>query len=247
MNAVTFEALVNRLLPFVGSLLVYPKESKNMMGCITGGTAFFVGSGQQRFLVTAEHVIREIEKLRGERDIVVLLCGVNSPPTEISSWPIHSRDDFVDICTVQVPNEFVSNELEKKFFPFPDEFTEVEKGDHVLVLGYPAAHRQCTSDTVNTRCLPHLYSVTDVGPRHFSLANEKNNREILINPELLEYPEHLGGMSGSPVFRIKRNSEPQFVGVFVGGGDGLHGVCFCSHAYFLLSTGSLDYGRIPPR
>lgn len=247
MNAVAFEALVNRLLPFVGSLLVYPKESKNMIGCITGGTAFFVGSGAHRFLVTDEHVIREIEELRVKRDIVVLLCGVNSPPTEISSWPILSRDDFVDICTIQVPNEFVSDTLEKKFFPFPDEITEVEKGDHVLVLGYPAAHRQCTSNMVNTRCLPHLVSVTDVGPRHFSLADEQNKREILINPGLLEYPEHLGGMSGSPVFKISDNSEPQFVGVFVEGWDGIHGICFCSHAYFLLSTGSLDFGRVPPR
>ena len=218
-----------------------------MEGCITGGTAFFIGSGQQRFLVTAEHVIREIKKLRGERDIVVLLCGVNSPPTEISSWPIHSYDEFVDICTIRVPDEFDLNNIEKKFFPFPDEFVEVEKGDNVLMLGYPAAHRHCASDTVNTRCLPHLVSVTNIGPRYFTLADEYNKREISINPELLEYPKHLGGMSGSPVFRVKRNSEPQFVGVFFGGGDGIHGVCFCSHAYFLLSNGYLDYGRIPPR
>lgn len=246
MDAVAYETLVNRLLPFVGSLLVYPKESKNMMGCLTGGTAFFVGSGQQRFLITAEHVFREIEELQSKRDIVILLCGVNSPPIEISNWPIHSRDAFVDICTVKVPSDFISDELEKEFFPFSEELTAAEKGDHVLVLGYPAEHRHCAADTVNTRCLPHLVSVTDVGPRHFTLADESNQRKILINPGLLEYPEHLGGMSGSPVFKVKRDSEPQFVGVFVGGGDSIHGVYFCSHAYFLLPTGKLDYGRIPP-
>ena len=246
MNTVAYETLVNGLLAFVGSLLVYPKESKNMMGCITGGTVFFVGSGQQRFLVTAEHVFREIEKLRSERDIVILLCGVNSPPIEISNWPIHSRDDFVDICTVQVPRNFISDVLKKEFFPFPNELTAIEKGDQVLVLGYPAEHRDCAADTVNTRSLSHLVSVTHVGSRRFTLADENNQRKILINPGLLKYPEHLGGMSGSPVFKVKRDSEPQFVGVFVEGGDGIHAVCFCSHAYFLLPTGILDYGRIPP-
>lgn len=218
-----------------------------MMGCITGGTAFFVGSGQQRFLITAEHVVREVDKLKNERDVVVLLGGVNSPPVEISNWPTISRDDFVDICTMQVPNAFISDGLNKSFFPFPQEFAQVKKGDNVLVLGYPAAHRHCTDDTVNTRCLPHLVSIADVGPRHFTLADENNKRKILINPDNLEYPEHLGGMSGSPVFRVKADSEPHFVGIFIEGGNGLHGVCFCSHAYFLLPTGKLDYGRIPPR
>ena len=81
----------------------------------------------------------------------------------------------------------------------------------------------------------------------FSDINGLGQREILINPDNLDFPTHLGGMSGSPVFKVRGNAYPEFLGVFSEGSDGIRGAYFCSHAQFLLPDGKLDFTRIPPR
>jgi hypothetical protein len=243
-----FRSQIERLLPFVAPLLVCPLVDPGVEGWITGGSVILVRTEQNRFLITADHFVHEMEIIRGQRDIVVLLGGASTAPIDISNWPILARDDHVDICTFQVPHEFEAEELNKAFFVI-DRWppTQAEQGDQVLIMGYPAAHRHGFERTINARILPLGDFVTHVGPRRFTIADENEQREILINPDKLAFPPHLGGMSGSPVFRVSSSTFPEFVGVLVEGGDGFRGACFCSHAYFLLPSGKLDITRIPPR
>ena len=239
---------IEGLLPFVAPVLVYPLAEPGVENWITGGTALLASTKQNRFLITADHFVHEIDTLRTRGEIVVLLGGTSSAPIDISHWPILARDDFVDICTIQVPPEFEAGELNKSFFAlnrWPP--TLAKKGDQAIILGFPAAHRRGHEKTINTRVLPVSDFVTDVGPRRFTIADENDEREILINPDNLAFPTHLGGMSGSPVFRTADNTCPEFLGVFLEGSDGLRGAYFCSHAQFLLSNGQLDLSRIPPR
>jgi len=240
--------LIEHLLPFVAPVLVYPQEASGVENWITGGSAILVRTEQNRFLITADHFVRKIHTLRTQRKIVVLLGGTSTAPIDISNWPTLAYDDFVDICTIQVPPEFEAEELKKTFFVL-DRWppTQAEKGDHVLIMGYPAAHRQGYETTINARILPICDFVTDVGPRRFTIADESEAREILINPDSLAFPTHLGGMSGSPVFKVSDNTIPDFVGVFSEGSDGFRGAYFCSHAHFLLPSGQLDFTKIPPR
>ena len=247
-SADALRTMIERLLPFVAPVLVYPLEDSGVENWITGGSAILVSTEQNRFLITADHIVRKIDTLRTQREIVVLLGGTSTAPIDISNWPTLAHDDFVDICTIQVPPEFEAEELKKTFFVL-DRWppTQAEKGDHVLIMGYPAAHRQGYERTINARILPICDFVTDVGPRRFTIADENEEREILINPDSLAFPTHLGGMSGSPVFRVLDNTIPDFVGVFSQGSDGFRGAYFCSHAHFLLPSGQLDFTRIPPR
>lgn len=244
-----FRAMIERLLPFVAPVLVYPLEDSGVENWIpAGGSAILVSTEQNRFLITAYHIVCEIDTLRTQREIVVLLGGTSTAPIDISNWPILAHDDFVDICTIQVPPEFEAEELQKTFFVLDRwPLTQAEKGDHVLIMGYPAAHRQGYERTINARILPICDFVTDVGPRRFTIADENEGREILINPDSLAFPTHVGGMSGSPVFRVSGDTTPHFVGVLVEASDGLRGACFCSHAHFLFPSGQLDFTRIPPR
>jgi hypothetical protein len=239
---------IEGLLPFVAPVLVYPLAGPGVENWITGGTALLASTEQNRFLLTAEHFVREIDILRTRGEIVVLLGGTSSAPIEISHWPILARDDFIDICTIQVPTEFEADELNKSFFDL-DKWPPnlAKKGDQAIILGFPAAHRQGHEKMINTRVLPISDFVTDVGPRRFTIADENEEREILINPDNLVFPTHLGGMSGSPVFRTADNTRPELLGVFSEGSDGLRGAYFCSHAQFLLPNGQLDFTRIPPR
>lgn len=236
------------LLPFVAPILVYPLEDTGVEDWITGGSVLLVSTEQNRFLITADHIVREIGVLKTQRDIVVLLGGASTAPIDISDWPILAQDDSVDICTIQVPPEFDADYLNKTFFVLDNwPPTQAKKGDHVIIMGYPAAHRCGYDMTINTRILPICDFVTDVGPRRFTVADENEGRVIIINPDNLSFPTHLGGMSGSPIFRISENALPDFVGIFSEGSDGLRGAYFCSHASFLLPSGELDFTRIPPR
>jgi hypothetical protein len=241
-------AQIERLLPFVAPVLVYPRADVGVQEWLTGGSALFVSSGQNRFLITADHFVREIENIREQREIVVLLGGASAAPIDISNWTFLAKDASIDICTIQIPPEFNAEELNKSFLAI-DQWPRplARKGDHILIIGYPAAHRQGHEMTINARILPISDFVTDVGPRRFTVADEKDEREILINPDRLTFPTHLGGMSGSPVFDVSNTTHAEFIGVFSEGSDGLRGAYFCSHAIFLLPSGRLDLAKIPPR
>lgn len=203
---------------------------------------------ENRFLITADHVVREIDSLRKPHALVVLLGGVGAPPVDISSWGVIDRCPNVDICTIQIPPEFDPIVLNKAFFslsnwPLPSAIV----GDRVLIVVYPAAHRQVTHSTINTRALLVGDYVTDVGPRRFTVADEHDGREVLINLQNLSFPLHLGGMSGAPAFGLNDPAKPQLLGVFSEGTDGLRGAYLCAHAQFLLPSGEVDGTRVPPR
>ena len=177
----------------------------------------------------------------------MLLGGAGTAPIDITEWTILARDDSLDVCTIQVPSGFDSVVLNKRFFHVADwPPVEAEIGSEMLIMGYPAAHRVGSELVINARILPICDFVTNVGPRRFTVADESHQREILINPDKLEFPAHLGGMSGAPVFRLFMESEPAFLGIFTEGSDGIRGAYFCTHAYFLQSNGELDIARIPP-
>lgn len=238
---------IEALLPFVATLLTYPPTATRVEEYITGGSVLLARSETHRFLVTADHVIREIEALRGESQVLVLLEGVGAAPIDISDWPVIDRNQLLDICTLGVPEAFTPSEINKQFFQpkyWPLRLAEV--GDRVIILGYPAAHRSSHESTLNTRCLPIQDFVTDVGPRRFTVADELGTREIAINPEGLEFPEHVGGMSGSPVFRVDGTDAPEILGVFSEGSDGLRGTYFCAHVNFLNADGKFEQSRLPP-
>lgn len=238
---------IESLLPYVASLLAYPPTATSVGEYVTGGSVLLAGSESHRFLLTADHVIREIDALRAESKAVVLLGGAGAAPIDISNWPVIDRNQLIDVCTIQVPENFTSTQINKKFFQlnnWPLRLAEVN--DRVIILGFPAAHRSSYETTLNVRCLPIQDFVTDVGPRRFTVADELETREIAINPERLEFPEHVGGMSGSPVFRVDGTDAPELLGVFSEGSDGLRGTYFCAHASFLNAEGKFEHSRLPP-
>lgn len=237
---------VETLSRFVAPLLVYKKGEQNASNWITGGTVFLAQTSANRFLVTADHVIEDILKREKEGPLHLMLCGKSCGPLDISDWEIICRDERIDICTVQVPISFNADVLNRTFFdlnnwPHP----RAVKYDKAFILGYPSGHRTGESKIVNIRLLPISDFVTDVGPRRFTMADETNEREIILNSPGFGVPKHFGGMSGAPVFRMLENSIPEFIGVFSEGSDGIHGVFFSAHADFICPDGKLNFAAIP--
>jgi hypothetical protein len=243
-----FRRQIESLLPYVAPVLVYPRINSGFDGWRTGGTALLVQTETNRFLITADHVVAKIDELRESSDIVVLLGGTDAPPIDITLWTTLARDSVTDICTIQMPHDFEAGEINKHFFELDlAQSTRAAVGDQALILGFPASHRRASGNRINTRVLPIMDYVTDVSVRRFTIADENDQREILINPDNLSFPDHLGGMSGSPVFRIAESASPALMGTFCEGGDGLRGAYFCSHVNFLLPDGGLDANALPPR
>lgn len=247
-TAEALRELIESLLPYVVPVLVYPEMGPGAASWITGGTALLAQTGTSRFLITADHVLSKIDELRDKSEIVVLLGGVHAPPVDITLWPSVARDSFTDIGTIQVPPDSESRDINKEFFYFDLALpARAAVGDQALILGFPAGHRCASGNKINARVLPIFDYVTDVGVRRFTIADENNRREILINPSNLSFPDHVGGMSGAPVFRISDSVLPSLVGVLSESGDGLRGAHFCAHADFILPDGSLDHSALPPR
>ncbi len=236
------------LSPFIAPILIYRQGEMNAANWLTGGTAFFAQTIENRFLVTAEHVYAEIDILRQQHSLTIFLCGNGCEPVNISQWGILGRDDFVDICTIQIPEDFDPVLLNKRFFDLDDwPHMRAQRLDSALIIGYPAEHRSGDTNSIQIRITPINDFVTDVGPRRFTIADENEEREVLLNANNFSVPNCFGGMSGSPIFRMIEDSRPEFIGVFSEGGDGLRAVFFGAHAEFISTDGRLDYNLIPPK
>lgn len=236
------------LSPFIAPILVYRQGETNAENWLTGGTAFLARTTENQFLVTAEHVIAEIDNLRQQHPLTIFLGGNRCEPANISQWDILGRDAYVDICTIQIPEGFDPVSLNKRFFDLYDwPHMKAQRLDSAFIIGYPAEHRSGDTNSIQIRITPINDFVTDVGPRRFTIADENEEREILLNTDNFSVPNCFGGMSGSPIFRMIEDARPEFIGVFSEGGDGLHAVFFGAHAEFISTDGRLDYNRIPPR
>ncbi len=232
--------------PFVAQILVYGATETIAANWLTGGTAFLAQTDEKRFLITANHVFAEIDTLKANSSIVTLLGGNGCEPLDISSWPVLDRSKSADICTIEVPTDFDSKHLKKEFFSLQNwPSPRAQKGDRAFILGYPAVHRSGTKNTVDIRLCPINDFVTDVGPRRFTIADERDERQPFYMAEGFDVPESFGGMSGSPVFRMIENSRPEFIGTFIEGGDGLRAALFSAHADFIKIDGTLDHIQIP--
>ena len=239
---------VKLLSPYIAPILVYKHGEQDASKWLTGGSVFLAKTVDNSFLVTADHVVREIESLRAQGPILVVLAGPGSEPIDITEWPVIARDKDIDICILQVPSDFDASSIAKELFELRNwPHRQAEIGDKALIMGYPSLHREGTRNTVRIKITPISDFVTDVGPRRFTMADETDEREVLLNPNGIEIPAHFGGMSGSPVFRMIEGARPEFIGVFSEGGDGLSAALFCAHASFILASGGLDYSMLPPR
>ena len=230
----------------IAAILVYERGESNAANWMTGGTCTLVSSPDARFLLTADHVMREIEALQNDRKVVVFLGGTGNP-VDITDWTCIDRNALVDLHTIEVPKQFDASIIQKQFFIINEwPLQRANVGDSAFVIGYPAAHRQGAPSSVGLRITPIADFVTDVGPRKFTMADETDEREVILDPQNLGIPNHFGGMSGSPAFRGVEGGGADLIGVFSGGGDGLRGAYFLSHSDFVLSDGRFDQLTIPP-
>jgi hypothetical protein len=241
------KALIDAMSLHAVPLLVYPRDEPKTDGWLTGGTGVLIQTPITRFIVTANHVVVEMEALRTLHPTVVLLGGTRAPPLDISDWKVVDRNKDIDICIIEVPDSFEPRDINKSFYSADFTTSRVAaEDDEALILGFPRAHRTASGSVINARMLPIIDFVTSVSETRFVVADPESEREVLENPSGLDVPEHMGGASGAPVFRLSLDGPCELIGIFTGGSDGLHGAYFCTHVRFLANNGRVDLLQLPP-
>ena len=227
-------------------LLAYPHDNPAIDGWLTGGTGVLVQTPLDRVLITANHVVTEIEALRCQAEIDTFLGGRDAAPTEISGWRVLDRNERLDICVIQVPDTFDCAAINKSFYIADFNLaSRAEVDDEALIIGFPREHRTAAGSVIHARMLQIIDFVKSVSLRQFVIADPENEREIVENGSGFEVPVHLGGASGAPVFRVSLNKPNELIGIFTGGADGLHGAYFCTHIEFLSNDGRIDLLKLP--
>ncbi len=179
-----FRRQIESLLPYAAPVLVYPRINPRIDGWITGGTALLARTDTNRFLITADHFVSKINELRERSDIVVLLGGTDALPIDITRWTIIASDSFTDVCTIQMPQAFEANELNKCCFELDlAQSIRAAVGEQALILGFPASHRCASDNKINARVLPIMDYVTDVGVRRFTTRAKDKLRETATRLE----------------------------------------------------------------
>src|SRR5690554_2860601 len=133
--------IVSQLQPYVCALLCHRGDPDDPSGVFTGGSATFIDTGSAKFLLTAEHVTRE---LFGTGTRALLAAGNGTTPLDISHLRLGvSADPKTDIATVRLPDNFDLSPLQRKFCrlaSWPPE--RARKGEVAAFLGYPGLHRR---------------------------------------------------------------------------------------------------------
>ena len=239
---IVIEAMSQHAVP----LLLYPRDAPDIGSWLTGGTGVLVQTPINRFVITADHVACEIEKLRKEQQSVTLLGGTGAAPVDISDWQIIDRSKVLDICIIQVPDGFDPSEINKSFCLVDlAKIGRAKESDEALIIGFPLAHRTAAGSVLNTRMLPIIDFVRSVSEMRFVIADPDDERQILLNPSDLDFPQHIGGASGAPVFRFQLDYPCELFGIFTDGYDGIHGAYLCTHANFVTNAGLIDVLRLP--
>src|SRR5690606_33265088 len=105
--------MVSRLQPYVCALLCHRGDPHDPAGVFAGGSATFIDTGVAKFLLTAEHVTRELFS-PGTR--ALLVAGNGTTPLDISHLvDAVSADRGSDIATIQLPDDFDLEPLQRRF------------------------------------------------------------------------------------------------------------------------------------
>jgi hypothetical protein len=134
-----------------------------------------------------------------------------------------------------------------RIFDWP--IPRIEKGDHIVSLGFPGAWRRAAGIECVFRRVAIPFAVTDVSKYSIAAFSDGKNDQVLNDMK-----DSLGGISGSPAFRLNEKRELCLVGFAKAGPEETDSpnrkyqsspdsplpAVFFTHASFLQPDGSLS-------
>lgn len=243
--------LGNAVVAHTAALLFLNEDTGDGPSIANNATVSFVDTGDARLIVTNAHVIQAYDKKVAAGDPIAMCVGGGGARTSLRlerSWvrDFYSRPDLrLDLATFVVPDAVDLSHFGKHFYTapiWPPDRAVV--GDFVVICGFPGQHRSQQSSMAIMNITVLADPVSSVNDHSFTLADETQERVMVrLNPTLKALGS-FGGMSGSPAFKFTSNGDHQLVGILHESHDGLNAQFRATHADFICSDGTLDYGRV---
>jgi hypothetical protein len=133
----------------------------------------FLQTQNHRLLVTAYHVLEEIKRISTSQGCLIFIGGNACEPICISGWRTIDGDREIDICTIQVPEDFDAGSLGKQFY-YASDWPPIRptEGECAIIVGYSAEHRAGTENSVLARAAILSDFITHTSVLRFTIADE---------------------------------------------------------------------------
>ena len=254
------EQLDRELFRYCGPIFVAPALNSYPEQMIGNGTYALIDTGTKRVLVTCCHVWDEYEKNHDANSETVLAVSLGDGNSCIKfNNPENHRisiDRDLDLVVLEFEPEAIPLSHNKSWFRISDwPIPKIEKGNHIVTLGFPGVWRKTAGVECVFRRVVIPFAVTDVSKYTVAAFSDENNDQVLNDMK-----NSLGGISGSPVYRLNANRELCLVGFAKSGVEATDAPCrkyqsspdsplpavFFTHASFLQQDGSLSPANSSP-
>ena len=254
------EQLDNELFRYCGPIFVAPALNSCPEQMIGNGTYSLIDTGEKRLLVTCCHVWDEYEKQHDSNleAILAISLGDGHSCFAFKEPKNHlvSIDRDLDLVVLEFEPEEIKFSHQKSWFKISDwPIPRIEKGNHIVTLGFPGAWRRTAGVECVFKRVVIPFAVTDVSDYGIAAFSDGKNDQVLNDMK-----DSLGGISGSPAYRLNEKSELCLVGFAKSGPEKTDApnrkyqsspdsplpAVFFTHACFLQPDGSLSHASAYP-
>jgi hypothetical protein len=123
--------------------------------------------------------------------------------------------------------------------------TPPDRGDWIIVYGFPGLQRVPNIDSISFYSVVFSGPVSSISDRQFVLAAEDGPRLLEQTANNVPCLGNLGGMSGSPAFKLAPDGL-SLVGIVYEAQDGRNATILCWRVDYINAKGVFDRGRLPP-
>lgn len=203
--------------------ILYLNSSEPVPTNVAANATFgLVDTGRRKLMVTCHHVwggFVKFQKTNPSATLAILL-GENRPILLPAIQPIDS-DDSLDIATFDM-EPFLTSCRHRRFYPvFKNGVPPIRSKDILVTLGYLGEARHLSVAGADFRYEVIGVSVADVSGFRVCADMTKTRRYRDHDNAILPSNHSLGGLSGSPCYRIMGNVSLRLVGFVTSSALGL--------------------------
>ena len=241
------------LFRYCGPVFVAPALKSYPEQMIGNGTYALIDTGKKHLLVTCCHVWDEYEKYHDNDLETVLAVSLGDGDSSIAFKNPKSHlvdiDRDLDLVVLEFDPKEIPVSHNKSWFRISEwPIPRIEKGRYIATLGFPGDWRRTAGVECVFRRVAIPLSVTDVNEKTIAAFSDEENNQVLNDMK-----DSLGGISGSPAYRLNERGELCLVGFAKAGTeksdapnrkyqsspDSPLSAIFFTHANFLQPDGSL--------
>ncbi|MCK9701883.1 serine protease [Pseudomonas syringae pv. syringae] len=219
---------VDLVIQHVVTVVHYRVTASGANEWVNGGTGWLFELGSKRWFITAAHVVEGYLSSLGH-NYKSFIGGHECEMFEISGWKVDAIDSELDYCLIQVAADFEPCSINKSCYkPHEWPLERAGRGDETFIVGFPGKLRKGDKDVVHAAVCYLSDFVASTTDSRLTIVNENEPRVEIPILDGITTPEHFGGMSGAPVWKIHRDGWVKPVGIFILGG-GADSPYFATH------------------